>query len=100
MSSTSDAVLDANYLHVAIRCILSKILRKLMKITNIKPFVSYAGYFIGNTIYLLGRRASKQYTTVVDAAGTTMLGRNKQEIFNYVAGRGGHWPSVLALRLW
>lgn len=35
------------------------------------------------------KRASKQYTTAFDAAGTTMLGRNKQEIFNYRAARGG-----------
>lgn len=38
--------------------------------------------------YLLGKRADKQYTTAFDAAATTMLGRNKQEIFNYPRGVG------------
>lgn len=46
-------------------------------------------------IYLLPKRNSKQYTTACDAAVTTMLGRNKQEIFNYRSGEG----RVLALSI-
>lgn len=33
-------------------------------------------------------RASKQYTTAFAVAASTMLGRNKQEIFNYRSGGG------------
>lgn len=43
---------------------------------------------MSDCIYIAVAVSAKQNTTVWHAAGTTMLGRNKQEIFNYRSGEG------------
>lgn len=72
----------------ATRCILHKNTAQTVTRRFIKKSLSKKILFIFKKKYLLGKRASKQYTTACHAAATTMLGRNKQEIFNYRRGVG------------